>query len=1087
MDDPPKPTSGEDSSSTELTETSSPVSRVAEYPTGTVRPNEGIIGWFARNHVAANLLMFAIIAGGLYTIFNNLKKETMPSFSQDQIQVFVPFRGGTPEEVEEGILLKVEEAIRTVEGIGDVTSQAQEGSGSIRVQVANGYEIDAVMDEIKLAVDSISSFPSETERPIIREWRGWGGPGVLNVQVYGDVDIVILRDLAEEVRNEILELPEVSQAELQGATSSEISIEIPEANLQRYGLTLGGVAQTIRQWSVDVPGGGIQTEGGWIRVRATGQAHSGEEFENVTLISGPDGRLVKLGDIANVIDGYSEANYYALFNGKPSIGIGVDARDREDALQISKAVREYIATKKLVLPPSVQIDYFGDSTYYLDERLNMMVKNIVLGGILVFLLLGLFLHLRIAFWVCVGLPVAFLGAFWLLPIPGITLNMISLFGFILVIGIVVDDAIIIGEAAFSETEKYGYNTENIVRGARKVAVPATFGVLTTVAAFAPLLLTSGRMTVMFLSIVWVVIFCLLFSLVESKLILPSHLALMRSSKKKQKRKGPADWLDSALKLFSKRVYLPLLNVAVKYRYVTFCSFMAMLLLTAGFYLSPFMKKEFFPSFENDFIWVNVDLMEGLPENMIVNVVEQITDAMHELNESVVAETDATVAPIKHVFAWTNSETQGQLNAELAKPEDRSLTPTQIAMRWRQKVGEIAGTRQMTFNAQQRFYSGSPIAFNLSGKNFRELDAAGEELAEHLTNYDGVFEIRSPISTGPDEIRLRVKPDGVARNLTLSSLARQVREAFLGVEAQRLQRGEQEIRVIVRYPKSERRSIGNLENMLVRLPDGTSTQFHSVAEYSMEKGYGSIRRVNGKRTLEVTAEADVGKISHATVVEDIEQNYIPKLVARYPTVTVENAGASRDQRMAMGDLGLALLVALVSIYALIAIPLKSYLQPIVIMSVIPFGMIGAVLGHALIGIPFNIASMIGCVALTGVVVNDSLILVHFVNRKRREEAASLLESILSAGKARLRAILLTSLTTFFGLVPILLETSLQAQIVAPMAVSLAFGIIFATVITLVLVPCLLRIGGDLVRTRDADVIVDETFSFDSRALPVPTGG
>ncbi|MCY3885072.1 MAG: efflux RND transporter permease subunit [Gammaproteobacteria bacterium] len=1084
MDDLPTQGGG----GTALTETSSALP-TEDRPALTMRPRgEGIIGWFARNHVAANLMMFAIVAGGLYTIFNNLKKETMPSFSFDQIQVFVPFRGGTPEEVEEGVLIKIEEAVKTVEGTGDVRSSAGEGSGSVILEVANGYELKAVLDEVKLAVDSISSFPNETERPVIQQWQGWGGPGVLNVQVYGEIDVPSLRDLAEEVRNEILELPEVSQAELFGASSSEISIEISEANLQRYGLTLGGVAQTIRQWSVDVPGGGIQTEGGWIRVRATGQAHTGEEYKDINLISGPDGRLIKLGDIATVIDGYSESNFYALFNGKPSIGIGVDARDREDALKISQAVRNYVETKKLELPSSVHIDYFADSTYYLDDRLNMMIKNILLGVVLVFLLLGLFLHLKIAFWVCVGLPVAFLGAFWLLPFVGVTLNMISLFGFILVIGIVVDDAIIIGEAAFSETERYGYNTTNIVRGARRVAVPATFGVLTTVAAFAPLLLSTASMSIMFTSIVWVVILCLLFSLVESKLILPSHLALMSRSSKRVRRKGPADWMDSLLQLFIKKAFLPFLQFAIKFRYVTTGVFFALLFLTLGFYLSPFMKKEFFPSFENDFLRVTVNLMEGLPENMIVEVVEQITDAMHAVNEEIVAETGAPEPPIRHVFAWTNGETSGRLNAELAKPDDRTLTPTQIATRWREKVGEIAGTRELTFTSQQRFYSGAAVEFNLSGKNFRELDSAAEELAEHLTNYDGLFEIRTPISTGPEEIRLEVKPEGVARNLTLNSLARQVREAFLGVEAQRIQRGEQEFRVIVRYPKSERRSIGNLENMMVRLPDGTTTLFDSVAGYRIERGYGTIQRLNGKRTVAVTADADQNKVSPTNVVADVSENYIPTLTARYPSVYIESGGASRDQALAMGDLGLAMLIALVSIYALIAIPLKSYLQPIIIMAVIPFGLIGAVVGHVILDIHFNIASMFGCVALTGVVVNDSLILVHFVNRKRREEGASLLESILSAGKARLRAILLTSLTTFFGLVPILLETSLQAQIVIPMAVSLAFGIMFATVITLILVPCLLRIGGDLVRTRDADVIADPTFAIDSpAAVPVPTGG
>ncbi len=1083
MDDLKNPPSAGGTDPSDLTPTGGSLTRAMPYPTSEKQDGGGIIGWFARNHVAANLLMFAIICGGLYVLFNHLKKEIMPSAPQHQIQVYVPFRGGTPEEVEEGILIKVEEAVQSVEGIENRYSEAREGSGSIRLEVTIGYDLNDVLNEVKSAVDSISNFPSESERPVIRQYQGFS-PGVMNVQIYGDVDSQTLRDIAEEVRNEILELDEVSQADLQGATGSEISIEVPQANLQRYGLTLGQVAQAIRQWSVDVPGGGIRTEGGYVRVRAKGQAYTGEEFKEVTLMAQSDGRLVRLGDIANIIDGYSEFSFVALFNGKPSIGIGIDARDREDSLKIAQAVRRYVAERKQTLPPSVQLDTFADATYYLDDRLNMMLKNILLGALLVFLLLGLFLHLKIAFWVCVGLPVAFLGAILLMPIPELSLNMLSLFGFILVIGIVVDDAIIIGEAAYSETEVYGYNTENIVRGARRVAVPATFGVLTTVAAFAPLLLATGQAAVMFGAIVWVVILCLIFSLIESKLILPSHLALMKSSHKK--KRGPADWMDLGLKWFIARIYVPFLRWAVKHRYATTAVFLAILMITVGYYNSPFMKKEFFPSFENDFMSVDVTIMEGLPEGMIVDVIEQITETMHDLNAAVMSETGADEEPIKHVFAWTNGETSGRLMAELAKPDNRTLTPTQIANRWRAMVGEIAGTREMTFNSQQRFYSGSPIDFDLTGKNSRELDAAAEELAEHIATFDGVFEVRTPISTGPDEIKLRVKPEGVNANLTLSGLARQVREAFLGVEAQRIQRDEQEFRVIVRYPRAERQSIGNLEHMMIRLPDGTTTHFHSVAEYSIEPGYGSIRRVNGKRTVSVTADADLGVVSPSSVMEDVGQNFVPSLIAKYPSVSVEASGASQQQMVATQDLGIALLIALVSIYALMAIPLKSYLQPLVIMAVIPFGLIGAVVGHVILDIHFNMTSIFGCVALTGVVVNDSLILVHFVNRKRRDEGASLLEAILSSGKARLRAILLTSLTTFFGLAPILLETSLQAQIVIPMAVSLAFGIIFATVITLILIPCLLRIGGDLTRVRDADKIVDESFSLTDPVVPIPTG-
>ena len=1062
-------------------------------PTGTldsdsttylVRPSEGIIGWFARNHVAANLLMLAILGAGVYMLFTGMQKETMPAWSFGQISIYIPFRGASPEEVEEGILYKVEEAVSSVEGVEDVTSEASEGVGTVIVEVANNYDIDVVIDEVKLVVDSVSNLPSGSERPIIRERQGFRS-GALYVQIYGDLDFFTLQDIAEDIRNEILELPEVSQATIQGARSAEISIEIPEENLRKYELTLSQVAQLIRVWSVDLGGGGIRTEGGYVRVRATGQANSAEEYEDIVILTRPDGSILRLGDIGTVVDNYSETDFWSFFNSEQTMGISVDARDGEDVLAISKAVREYVDQRKQTLPPSVQLDYFGDSTHYLNERLNMMLKNIMFGAILVFILLGLFLHLRIAFWVCVGLPVAFLGALFVLPLVGVTLNLVSLFGFILVIGVVVDDAIIIAESAYAETERRGYNVDSIIRGARRVAVPATFGVLTTVAAFAPMLFAQGGINVFFQSIGWVVIMCLLFSLVESKLILPSHMALMQSSS--GKRRGVADYTNLFLKRFTKHIYLPSLRFLLRYRYATLCGFVALLLITVGFYLSPFLKKSFFPEFENDFVFVDLTIMEGLGEDYIVEVTESIMEAMHSTNEDIVALTGATEEPIQHVFAFIGNDTSANLTAELAKPANRTLRPTEIASRWRAKVGNIAGTTELQFSAEQRFHSGAPLEFDLTGKNFNDLDRAAEQLAQRLAEYDGVYEIRTPIGTGPDEIRLEVKPDGKSTGLTLSSLAMQVREAFFGIEAQRIQRGESEYRVIVRYPEAERTSIGNLENMWVRLPNGTSTLFHSVADYSIEPGYGTIRRVNGKRTVSVSAEVDRTRIDPFVVYQDLQEKFFPLLTTQFPSVDILEAGAVQDQMLALEELGVAFLVALLSIYVLLAIPLRSYLQPFIIMSVIPFGIIGAVVGHVILNVSFNMVSMIGCVALTGVVVNDSLILVHYFNRERRTENRSVLHAILSAGRARIRAIILTSLTTFFGLVPILLEQSLQAKIVANMAISLAFGILFATLITLILVPVLLRIGADVARVKDADLVIDEDFSQEISALAAPAGG
>ncbi len=1041
----------------------------------------GIIGWFAHNHVAANLLMVIVIGAGIQAIMT-MKKETMPTMSRNMVQVYVPYRGGTPEEVERGVLIKIEEAVRTVEGIDEVRSTAQEGSGMVRLNLTDKAEITTVMDDVKLAVDAISTFPGDIERPSIREyisqWRG-----IINVQVYGNIDEAALKEFTESLRLELLALPEVSYAEVQGTRPFEINIEIPDENLRQYGLSLGQVANIIRQWSVDLPGGGIRTEGGYVRVRAKGQAYTGLDYEKIVVLTNPDGTVVTLGAIANIKDGFTESENYSFFDGKRSFGIQIRAREQENSIEIAEAVRNYVDERKLTLPDSVQLAYFGDSTYYLSDRINMMVKNMIMGAVIVFLLLGLFLRLKIAAWVLVGLPVAFLGAFIALPHLDITINIVSLFGFIVVIGIVVDDAIIIAESAHAETEHRGYSIDSIVAGARRVAVPATFGVLTTVAAFAPMLFAGGRMTTFFSAIGWVVVLCLLFSLVESKLILPSHLALMKSSK--GRRAGVADWTEKKLKSFIENKYQPFLRFALKNRYTTLAAFIAVFIITLGYFLSPFLSKDFFPSLENDFLFAEINMLEGTPESMIIDVVETVSDALDETNEEIKQLTGVETDSIKHVYAWSNG-TRAQFNAELAKPEQRPMTPTEITNIWREKVGEIAGTDELTFRSTQGWGSGAPIAVNLTSKNPASLDAATHELEQHLRTFDGLYEIRTPTTEGPDELKLSVKPEGAALGLTLGSLARQVREAFFGAEAQRIQRGDSEVRVIVRYPLEQRQSIGNLEEMWIQLPDGTETHFHSVASYKMEPGYGYINRINGKRTASVSAEANRAIINPFEVMSEINSSFLPQLLSRYPDVDTQITGSWRDQAIALDEMLLAFCAALVLIYGLMAIPLKSYVQPLIIMSVIPFGLIGAVIGHVILGAEFNMVSGIGCIALTGVVVNDSLILVHYVNRKRREDGASLLAGILSAGKARLRAILLTSLTTFFGLVPILAEQSMQAKMVANMAISIAFGILFATVITLILVPCLLRIQGDIVGLKDADVLPSDALDT-GELVPSVAGG
>ncbi len=1013
----------------------------------------GLIGWFASNHVASNLLAIFIVMAGLYAVLT-LKKESFPPFNFDMITVAVPYPGAGPEEIEEGIVLKIEEAIKGIEGIREFRGVAREGNGEVIIEVRNGFEIGDITDEVKLAVDGVNTFPVEAERPIIskREFR----KGALNVQLSGDLDEVAMKALAEDVREEIAALPAVSTVELWGSRPYEIAVEIPEHTLREYGLTFSQVASIIRQWSVDLPGGSIRTESGDIRLRAMGQAYRGDEFARIVLVTNPDGTRVRLGDIATITDGFAEVEFYSFFDGRPSIGISVSSTANESEIDISRAVRDYVDERNQTLPKEVQLVVWADTTYYLEGRIDMLLDNMLMGAILVFVILGLFLHVKLAAWVIVGLPVAFLGAMMMLPAVGVTINIMSLFAFIVVLGIVVDDAIIIAEAAYTETEEKGYSLPNIVAGAQRVAVPATFGVLTTIMAFAPQLFVTGPTQNINAAMGWVVIFCLLFSLVESKLILPSHLALMNSSH--GAKKGVADWVDKHLKRFIREVYEPLLARAIEFRYTTVALFLSMIIVSTGLVGGGLVRMVFFPEMESDYVSGSLELQDGVPESMAVGIIARMDQALREVNAELKSELGQQQDIIEHVFAYIRNGTIGRFQVELVK-EDRSVTPKEVENRWREKVGEVAGTKELRFSSHENMGGGPPLALKLQGRNYALTEAAARELREYLRGVEGLFEVEMSADAGPEEIKLRIKPEAETLGITLADLGQQVRESFYGAEAQRVQRGNSDVRVMVRYPKSERGSVGNLENMWIRLPDGRELPFSAVAEYEMQPGFSVIRRMDGNRTVTVSANADLALAEPARIADDLLENYIPLLLQNYPGVTVALDGSSREERLGLEESWYAFVAALFGIYVLMAIPLRSYLQPLIIMSVIPFGIVGAVVGHWVLGIAVSSLSLIGIIALSGVVVNDSLILVDHVNKKV-EGGMDATSAAIDGGKARFRPILLTSLTTFFGLLPILSETSMQAQMVVPMATSLAFGILFATVITLVLVPCLYKILGDI---------------------------
>ncbi|NLQ23160.1 efflux RND transporter permease subunit [Shewanella sp. S-1] len=1022
---------------------------------------KGILAWFARNSVAANLLMCVLLIGGLFSSIL-INKEVFPSFELNLLNISVAYPGAAPQEIEEGINIKIEEAIQDINGIKKVTSVASEGVGSITVEVEDGYEVQTILDEAKLRLDAISTFPVNIEKPNISQIKPENN--VIWVSVYGDMTLHDMKELAKSVRDDLTQLPAVTRAKVTGVRDYEIGIEVSENKLREYGLTFSQVALAVQNSSLDLPGGSIRAQDGDILLRTKGQAYTGDDFANIVVTTRADGSRVMLPQVATIKDDFEERLEYTRFNGKPAAIIEVTSIDDQNALDIADQVKQYVEQRRATLPANAQLDTWGDMTHYLQGRLDMMMSNMFYGALLVFIILAMFLDLKLAFWVMMGIPVCFLGTMLVMPLEpfSMTINMLTLFAFILVLGIVVDDAIVIGESAYTEVERHGHSVENVIRGAQKVAMPATFGVLTTIAAFIPMLMVSGPMGIIWKSIGMVVILCLAFSLVESKFILPAHLAHMKF-KKPGAPKGFFGHLkanfNDRVQYFIHHSYRNFLERCIKHRYNVVAAFIGVLILSIALVASGKVRWVFFPDIPSDFIQVELEMDEGSSEGNTLKVVQSIEEALYKMNEKM--EKDNGYQVVKHSFINMSSRTSAFIFAELTKGEDREVDGVTIAAAWREQLPELLSVKKLSFNASTND-AGGDISFRLTSSDLDELSAASKELKQKLASYEGVYDIADNFSSGSHEIRLKIRPEAEALGLTLSDLARQVRYGFYGYEAQRILRNKEEIKVMVRYPLEQRRTVGYLENMLIRTPTGTSVPFSTVAQIEKGESYASITRVDGKRAITITANANKNIVEPSKVVQEIQKDYLPQLQAKYPKIQTALDGGSLDEQNAMVGLMQGFFFALFTIYALMAVPLKSYSQPLIIMSVIPFGIIGALFGHLIQGLAMSVLSLCGIVALAGVVVNDSLILVDFVNRAR-EQGQSVRQAAVDSGCYRFRAIILTSLTTFVGLVPIILERSLQAQIVIPMATSLAFGILFSTVVTLILVPLLYIILDDVKRT------------------------
>lgn len=1029
----------------------------------------GIIAWFASNHVAANLLMWFIIVAGLISAFT-IRKQTTPEFELNWIQVQVPYLGAAPQEVEEGVVIKVEEAIQDIQGITEIRSRAREGTGSITIEVSQDVDINEVLTEVKTRVDAISTFPGLAEKPII--YKVEANTPVIFVAIHGNLDDRSRKLIAQDIRNDLLSMPEISQIDFYGDRAFEISVEVSEHVLRQYGLTLSEVAQAIRDSSIDLPGGTIKTVGGDILLRTEGQVYTGREYADLVLRTFPDGTRLTLGDIATITDGFVETDSFGRLDGRPAATLNVLANGQQNELKTAAAVKKYVEEKRKTLPNGVEIDLWVDRSHYLTGRLEMMLKNMWQGALLVFLVLSLFLRMKVAAWVIIGIPITFLGALWLMPHTPwpVTVNMISLFGFIMVLGIVVDDAIIIGESVYTKIRADGHTIDNVIKGAQKVAVPATFGVLTTIAAFAPMLFIGGVAGPFFEAMSMVVVLCLIFSLIESKLILPAHLVhakikpvdeedlfnpqrhiplLLRIPRFFQKIQRHT---QHGLQRLINNHYQPMLERAIDNRGMTIAGFIAILIMTFGVMSSGFVRVVLFPEVPGDFIRMNLEMEAGTAPEARNAALHRIETAILDLNDEYVAENPDLDPLINHIGSFSQGDTGAVAWVEMPMVEGRAMQAEDVSSLWRERVGQIPGVKELTYDDADNFGGGPPLSFRLSGDNYAALESASAELEKKLAEYEGVFEIRNSSDSGGQEIKLSIKPEAEALGLTLASLGRQVRQAFYGEEAQRIQRGKDELKVMVRYPRSDRRSIADLENMRIRTPAGDEVPFESVAEVSFGKAYSSIRRLNRARTITVSADIDPDIVEPGEIVKEITEDYIPGLLARHTGVEYGLEGASQEEQNFFRNLIVASIAALFLIYALIAIPLHSYSQPLIIMAVIPFGLIGAVVGHMVLGKAISMFSLFGLVALSGVVVNDSLIMIDFVNRARHK-GKPLKQAVIESGTKRFRAIILTSFTTAAGLMPIMFESSVQAQYLMPMAISMSFGIIFATFITLFLIPSL----------------------------------
>lgn len=1033
------------------------------------RPSRrGPIAWMVTNRVTPNLLMIFFIVGGLF-MSTRIKQEVFPSFDLDIVRISVPYPGASPEEVEQGIVLVIEENVRAIEGVKEITATASENRGTVNVELSQGANAQKVYQEIKQAVDRIVTFPQDAERPeVALQMRR---RGVLDLILHGNASEWALRGLAEEVRDRLLQDPRITQVDLNAARPYEVHIEVPQDTLRAYGLTLGQIATRVGATSVEVPGGGLKTESGELLVRFNERREWAEEFAHLPIVTTREGAVLRLGDIAVVRDGFMDVDREVTYNGQPAVTLEVFRVGRETPIGVSAAVRAAMEDIGRDLPDGVQWTINNDMSDTYKQRLRLLLRNAFIGLALVLLLLGVFLEFKLAFWVTMGIPTAFLGTLLFLPGLDVTINMISLFAFIVALGIVVDDAIVAGENIYEYRQRGMDPIAAAIAGARDVVTPITFSIVTNIVAFIPLYFVPGMFGKIWQAVPVVVITTFLISWVESILILPSHLAHTRS----QPRTRLTIWLHHRQQAFSaafsrlvERYYGGFLREAVRLRWLTLAVAAVVLMLVLGYVRSGRLGFILMPRVEADSAEAIATLPYGSPLARTAAVRDRLTAAAEEI-----ARAHGGTQLVRGVRAIIN-ENRAEVVVYLTPPDQRPMQTAPFTRAWRERVGQIAGVQSLVFSAERGGPGGAAaLTIELSHRDIPVLEQASAALAARLEEFPNVKDVDPGFNPGKQQFDFQLKPEGRSLGLSSQEVARQVRSSFFGAEAVRQQRGRNEVKVMVRLPEEQRRQEFNLEHLLIRTAAGTDVPLLEIAETERGRAYTSITRRQGRRTVAVTADVEpIGKT--AEVQQALDETVLPQLVRDFPGLTAGYEGRQADMAESLRSLYIGLLLALLGIYFLLAVPFRSYTQPIIVMASIPFGVVGAVLGHLIMGYNLSVISVMGMIALAGVVVNGSLVLIVYANQLR-DGGLSLADAVCQAGVRRFRPILLTTLTTFGGLAPMIFETSRQARFMIPMALSLGYGILFATFISLLIVPCLylavedvkraMGLGGE--RTTDSD--------------------